>query len=158
MIEFNGYIDGLAERFYKNNSRKIVTKTFMGALILFAPIVIFCAIKMQLWALLIFYGAILLITPLICFIPPGKKYLKSMTPKRIFTEDEYIVCQGDKFEEYNLIEDSTKVIDYGSFYHILFRFGKASDAFICQKELLTKGTLEEFEALFEGKIERRQSK
>ena len=41
------------------------------------------------------------------------------------------------------------------FYFIKFPFGKYSDKFICQKSLLTQGTLEEFEALFEGKIERK---
>ena len=39
-----------------------------------------------------------------------------------------------------------------------FIFGKISDKFICQKDLLTKGSLEEFERIFEGKIKRCISK
>ena len=58
----------------------------------------------------------------------------------------------DKSEEFRLIADAAKVIDYGDFYYISFPFGKISNNFVCQKDLLTQGTLEEFEALFEGKI------
>jgi len=45
-----------------------------------------------------------------------------------------------------------KVYDYGEFYFISFYFGKISCYFICQKSLLTQGTIEDFEKLFDGKI------
>lgn len=46
-----------------------------------------------------------------------------------------------------------KVVDYGDFYHLIV-FGKLS-AYICQKDLITQGTIEDFEKLFEDKIVRK---
>ena len=76
-------------------------------------------------------------------------------PKRIFVDEEYIVCVAEKYEEYRLISDADKLIDYGDFYYISFPFGKKSNNFVCQKNLLVKGTPEEFEELFADKVERR---
>ena len=57
-----------------------------------------------------------------------------------------------------MIDSVDTVIDYGDWYHLLFNFEDRDTYFVCQKNLLTKGTLEEFEALFDGKIERRLAK
>ena len=54
--------------------------------------------------------------------------------------------------EYRNIEDVKCVRDFGEFYELVFPFGKISEKFICQKDLLSKGTLAEFEALFGDKI------
>ena len=81
--------------------------------------------------------------------------LCTLLPKKIYVEDEYIVCVGEAYEESKFIDDVAKVIDHGEFYELVFPFGNASDKFICQKGLLTKGTLEEFEQLFSGKITRK---
>ena len=48
-----------------------------------------------------------------------------------------------------------KVVDCGDWYFIVFKFLEFSNALACQKDLITKGTIEEFEALFEGKIVRK---
>lgn len=54
-----------------------------------------------------------------------------------------------------MIKDVKNVYDHGEFYDLVFPFGKISGKFICQKNLLTEGTLAEFEALFDGKIVRK---
>ena len=54
-----------------------------------------------------------------------------------------------------MISDVKKVVDHGEFYELSFVFGKVSDKFICQKSLLTKGTLEEFKAMFGDKVYRK---
>ena len=46
-----------------------------------------------------------------------------------------------------------KVIDYGECYFIIYT--DVAQAIVCQKDLIKEGTLEEFEALFAGKIKRR---
>ena len=74
------------------------------------------------------------------------------TTKRVFTDGEYIVAVCNACSDSRLISAATKVFDYGSFYYISFPMGQKSDKFVCQKNLLTQGTLEEFEVLFEGKI------
>ena len=48
------------------------------------------------------------------------------------------------------------IIDYGEWYYVKFNLGDRDPYFVCQKDLLKNGTIEEFEALFEGKIERKK--
>ena len=54
------------------------------------------------------------------------------------------------------IYEVKRVYDYGECYYIIYT--DMAQAIICQKDLLKQGTLEEFEALFEGKIKRRYRK
>ena len=66
-------------------------------------------------------------------------------------EDEVIYEHESVYNSY-AINEVEEVIEYEEYYHILFNnFNKN---YVCQKDLLTKGTIEEFEALFEGKITR----
>ena len=94
-------------------------------------------------------AAAVFLLPLAALIPQAEK---SMTPKKIVVDEESIACTTDKEIVTKWISDVKQVIDHGEFYELVFPFGKISTNFICQKNLLTKGTLEEFEALFEGKI------
>lgn len=45
-----------------------------------------------------------------------------------------------------------KVVAYGDSYYLTFRFPYRQVGLFCQKDLLTDGTIEEFESLFAGKI------
>jgi hypothetical protein len=81
-----------------------------------------------------------------------------MLPKRIYIKDDHIVCIADRYTDSKFISDVNKVIDHGEFYELCFPLGKVSEKFICQKDLLTKGSLREFESIFKKKIERKISK
>lgn len=48
-----------------------------------------------------------------------------------------------------------RVIDCGEWYYIIFKFGDIGNSWVCQKDLLIQGTIEDFEKLFEGKIIRK---
>ena len=67
---------------------------------------------------------------------------------------------GEKEDNYagKEVIDVKKVIDKGNFYIILFYFPHKDVNFICQKDLIVEGTIEEFEELFEGKIVRKIKK
>ena len=158
MIEFTGRATGEAEKFFVKSSREVgyFAMGFAFA-VLFIPMII-VVLNTHLWVILIGYVIMCALIFLGLFIPPTKKELNRLMPHRIFIEEEekeYIVCQNDIQEEYSLIADADKLIDYGEFYYVHFPMGRKTNMFICQKNLLTKGTLEEFEALFEGKIERK---
>lgn len=155
MIEFNGYITGSAEKYFFKRARNLVRNLMLASLLLLFPIVIAFSVNKKFWFLLQMYCIIFVTLPLVLYIPKSKKEKKAITPKKIFTEDEYIICITDKCEEIRHIGDAKKVQDFGEFYEIIFPFGKVSEKYICQKSLLVKGTLEEFEALFEGKIVRK---
>jgi len=73
-------------------------------------------------------------------------------------DDEKIIYNDGADSKEMPISEVVKVRDYGHAYYL--RFKKQPDAkwWICQKDLLTEGSIEEFEALFEGKIIRKNTK
>jgi len=157
MIEFDGSIDSYAEKYFWNYSRRIVAIIMLFPLLILFPIFLIISINTKKWNLLIAYVAFWLLVYLCLLIPKSKKEKAKWAYRKIFIDGEYIVCKclNENYEEFSLISDASELIDYGYFYHIKFPPQKASDKFICQKNLLVKGTLEEFEALFEGKIIRK---
>lgn len=152
MIEFNGYLSGAAEKHFYKKSAVLGQNILLISLLLFLPMVVRIGIMAQNWWLIVAYCFLFVAVPLLARIPKSKKDKLALTPKRIFTDDEYIVCIAETYTETRLIQDARFVRDYGQFYEIVFPFGKVSDKFICQKDLLSKGTLSEFEALFDGKV------
>lgn len=54
------------------------------------------------------------------------------------------------------IKKIKKVVDFGEYYYLYVCRWDASNGIICQKDLLMEGSLEEFEKLFEGKIQRKE--
>lgn len=153
MIEFTGYITGAAEKCFMRKSRKIGL-SFVAVAILFSLPATFYIGKVILRDNAFIYAMLggLCILLLLCFIPKGKKEHFALLPKRIYADKTHIVCVADRYTDSKLISDVTKVIDHGEYYELCFPFGKVSEKFICQKNLLTSGSLKEFEALFEGKV------
>ena len=153
MIEFTGYLTGAAEKAFIKRQRK-TSLTILGVMVpLSLPTTFFVSVYLLrdiriLYAIL----AVLLLWGVIAIIPKGKKEHMSYLPKRIYVEETHIVCITENDSTSKLISDVKKVIDYGEYYILYFPFGKSYDGFICQKNLLTKGSLEAFESLFEGKL------
>lgn len=153
MIEFNGRLSGAAEKRFWNKATVSIQNFMLGAsALVLAPIILFCA-RTRYWSFVWSFLSVFLLIPLMVRIPKRKKERIAMTPKKIYTEDDQIICIADKYAESRYIEDVKCVRDFGEFYELVFPFGKVSEKYICQKDLLTKGTLEEFEALFADKIE-----
>lgn len=155
MIEFDGYITGAAEKHFQKKAGDFAQKTLIVGMVVASPIIILFSQIMQSWLPIAAYGLFFACILLALRIPKSKKERTAVIPKMVYTEEEYIVCVADTYEEYRNMGDVKEVLDYGDFYELVFPFGKVSNNFICQKELLTKGTLEEFEDLFIGKIVRK---
>lgn len=83
-----------------------------------------------------------------------KKYNKDLLIKRVYVEGSHIFSVSSNGTHKFKIKSIKKVTDYGEFYFIGFSKFLAVEDIVCQKNLLKKGTLEEFEALFEDKIVR----
>ena len=150
MIEFDGYLTGVAKNhFFRRWShfvRTIIVISMAGVL---CPIVLFFVNRGD-WKSLTVIAVCFAVVFLCTFLQ--KKDQKLLT-KKIVISEETITCITDKQSESRLIFDVKTVRDYGEFYEILFPIGKVSFSFICQKSLLSKGSLEEFESLFHDKIE-----
>lgn len=152
MIEFKGYLTGASEKRFFTKSKIIGLKILIPSLLLLMPFAIHLLYTFQFPAIACI--ALVAIFPIAFLIPQPKKERLSLTPKHICINDTHIVCVADKYEEIRRIDDVKRVTDRGEYYEIDFRFGKISEKFICQKDLISKGTLREFEALFSKKLTR----
>lgn len=154
MIEFNGYLTGKSERFFFKKNISYLQIAIIFAFTMVLPFIILLVKTFEALSILYAYLAVFvcLMIAVRIFIP---KSGKSVIPKRIYIMDNKMVCIADNFTENRSVELVRKVYDYEEFYFISFRFGKISCYFICQKSLLTQGTIEDFEKLFDGKIVRK---
>ena len=152
MIEFNGRISGAAEDFFWKRSKSFVLILLSISMAVILPVMIFLSVMFKTALVVLGYlGCFVFFFVLLLLLKPGKKESAELVPERVFTDDEYIVSVCKNNEQFILISDVRKVTDYGEFY-VVFPSGKVSYNFICQKNLLTQGTLEEFEALFPEEI------
>lgn len=154
MIEFNGYLTGVSDKFFFKKAVAYARNACAFGLIMVLPLIIMLMKSFQTFSIFYGYCAVFAYAMIAARIhtPKGRK---AITPKRIYIVDDNMVCITDKFTENRSVELVKKVFDYGEFYFISFYFGKISGNFVCQKSLLTKGTLEEFENLFDDKIVRK---
>ena len=155
MIEFNGYITGAAKKHYDKTNRRMGRNIMLVALLLVMPIIMILAIMTRMWLILPGYAFIMVMGIVVIQLPKGKTEDKKVTTKRVYVKDGYITYETDITEQTKNINLVSRVYDYGEFYELKFPFGNMSTQYICQKDLLTRGTLEEFEALFEGKLEKK---
>ena len=158
MFEFNGKANENVVKYLRKKELKILMFSLAFAFAILTPIIVFVTVKYNLFRVLIAYfssWAIILFVAVPLQIHSAKKSTLDYLPNRIYSEDEYIVFVANKYEEYRNKEDIKEVLDFGEFYDLKFVYGKGYLYFICQKDLLSKGTLEDFEAFFDGEIVRK---
>ena len=150
MIEFKGDLTGAAQEYALKKSSKLTQRfLLLGAVFLLPGSYIFSVTFLHNFWIFIF-PALFLAMSIISRIT-YKKYTQRL-PICIYIDGSTIVINF-KFNSQTLdISNVKAVYDYGIFYEIIpeniFNFS----VFICQKDLLTDGTLEKFETLFDGKI------
>ena len=85
-----------------------------------------------------------------------ESFEKGMPSTVLIDVDEQTIetMGGEISYKCNKIQDIKKVLDFGDFYAIIFYGRNIDRRFICQKDFIVQGTIEEFEQLFEGKIVR----
>ena len=154
MIEFKGEPNGKCLK-YMLMSQKI-SQTFalaIGVVIVAIPVTII-GMKINPSVLPLFF--VPMVFALLCsfFLSPTKKEQKGFIPTRIFIDlnEGTIVHECPEMERFHMIESVKVVLDFGEWYHIKFYYADRDPYFVLQKNLLTEGTIEEFEKLFKGKI------
>ena len=153
MIEFSGPLTGTARSAFIRKQKQV------GAIILF-PVFLFTLLNIFLIGKVVLHDdafiyamlIALFVSAVILFIPKGKNEFSSTLPKKVYADSRRIVCISEQRSETKLISDVRKVVDHGEYYEVFFTFGKGSNCFICQKNLLTKGSLTKFESLLNNKI------
>ena len=137
MIEFTGYLTANALKYYQRRSIRL-TRMFLALLFSMCVSGLFYA---NFWfgkqiSAITAISAIVIFAVCIIFLPyPIFKWQKNNSlAKQIYIKDGMIFYVTDK----------------GT-------VTQALEGVICQKDLLTNGTIEQFEELFDGKIVRKQS-
>ena len=152
MIEFSGYLTGKARQHFIKKSKQLGQRIIaIGCAFMFLPVLSFSIAAKSIVIAGLYLGIVLLFL-FLTFIPYSDKKIKSILPNRIFLQEDCIVCIANSYTESKFIDDVKVVYDHGDFYELCFPFGKISEKFICQKDLLICGTLAEFEALFDESI------
>ena len=145
MIEFKGELTGQCKEYVLKTERKNSLIGGAAVAVVFSTFTIILAL---------FYDLrYLAAVPLLCLfaipfaIPPSKKSYGNILPTQVIIDvEEGLTSKGENFSLDNDLENVTKVIDFGEGYHICF--SNRNNRFVCQKSLITQGTLEEFEELF----------
>ncbi len=92
------------------------------------------------------------------FVKPGEKDKGDIAPIKVEIDDEHVIKETTKNYNTYRVDEVKRVEDYGDFYRIIFYFPHCDRFCICQKDLITQGTIEEFEEMFAGYIVKKQLK
>ena len=153
MIEFYGDISNDCKRYIiKTGQRITFTVCLIIALIISIPVIILSINKSLVYSIILL--ALLIYVSCSLSIPKGKN-LGYVIPQRIIIGTEEIISEGKLFYRKKFLTSVKKVVDFGGWYHIYFKFPYMAVNFVCQKDLIVKGTIEEFEEMFSNKIIRK---
>lgn len=150
MIEFRGEISENCRRYIvKKESKNARIGMAIVAGVFCVPIVIL-AITWH-W-IIVMAIPVLILSVILAGIPPKKNNYSLIIPERIVIDNDVIVSESKKFRYDRMIYHVKKIVDMGDWYHIFFYYRYRSPRFICEKDLITQGTIDEFEKIFQGKI------
>lgn len=160
MIEFNGPIteENQLNRMKKVNKKEIQIFIFGLIFIWIVAIVIGLPLKIlqDLWGELILCSVILLVVTFLSAKTPKKIVLRfRLSPHIVITKEDLSLelwKNGGKVWRTRKLSRVKKVLDCGEVYYIIFKFGDITNSWICQKNNIISGTIEEFESLFQSKI------
>ena len=152
MIEFNGQISGKCKDFMINRQIRNQTIALSISCLLFAPIVILMSILVDKLFLMFFVPLFLLIA--LSFIKPGEKVQKTFLPIRVYVdfEEKIVVRVTENGKIVRLLSSVKRIEDYGDWYYFVFNYEGRDPYFVCQKNLLSVGTISDFEKAFADKI------
>ena len=151
MIEFSGQISGQTLNYILNQERKrgLIAACIVSVLAAIA-IVVVAVIYDTVYLIGLAFPVIFVVISVIA--KPGKSTYHLILPQRVYIEGDMLVSENAEFSFSRKLDQVETVIDFGEGYHIIFYSAYRCPKFICQKSLLTKGTIEEFEKLFSDKI------
>ena len=153
MIEFKGEISGTAKKFFIDKLIKKIQFFFGFASLCMIPFFLLFAYRVgALWVVFTLYPLLVFI---FCSITKVffKKHNKKNLIQSVCIDGGYIASRSidEKFKF--KLSSVKKVVNCGEFYFVIFTKFLPIPDMVCQKNLLSIGTLEEFEILFKDKLE-----
>lgn len=159
MIVFDGCLTGKSQKYFINKLLNNFSKVVVILLLFTLPIWVFLSIKTNTYIYVIpAISILILLSPLIFRLCVSKKEQQRNTPKKIIINEGVVTSVSDKTIVSKNITQVKEVYDYGSFYYLVLPKIYIDAVFVCQKDLLSNGTLDEFELLFKDKIVRQSDK
>lgn len=159
VIEFFGTLSEQCQKETSRRNRKRTAIEYTVVTVLFGivPTVVCGILKdeeyfFKFFGLTILCAIMTVIFWLITFIRKPSQGVSTDILVRI--ENSYITRSNFTGVQKLTLNKVKKVIDAGNWYYVVFKWGNIGNAFVCQKDLLREGTIEQFETLFEGKIKR----
>ena len=145
--------------------RRVATRAALSFLAVMLPLMLIVSLIMVWewgweesdWIVALIIAISLLFSLLVFALSCTKKEQKELFPTRavFYADRDHTVifeCPKRRLELYR--EEIRRVVDMGDYYYIDIP-SQSGRGMVCQKSLMTIGTEETFEKLFEGKIERK---
>jgi len=156
MIEFRGKISEDCWRYLEKIGIRVVRIAGLLPAIVLLTIGI-VAIIMWSW-----FFVVIALASIVFFIVAifPKKCNVVDAPTRVTIKKNIIERDGVGAKNYasRELDAVKKVIDFGDWYYISFYFPRKDMSFVCQKDLIVEGTIEEFEQLFASRLVRAKNK
>ena len=152
MMEFKGYITGETEKRFWKRARNLGIRICLIAGAITLPIFCVLANEMQSLLPIVVYIVSISVSLLCVSLPKSEKQRRAFNPKRLRIDRGEIICLTDQEEEIRRIDEVKCVHEYEEFFEIEFFKNNAGGKFLCQKDLLTQGSLSAFRELFAKKI------
>lgn len=154
MFEFSGEFSEESKQYILKDSAQSACLITSIVSIFFGAIIIIIAVITGITILLLALVALLAVVVTATISPYIYRVqtIQNMQPNRVcIGENGFIEADWETRSMGKSISDIKKIIDVEGCYHIVFYFPKESDLII-QKNLITKGTLEDFEEMFKEKL------
>lgn len=161
LVEFKGEVS-------PENRRWMVRRVAMRFLAVMLPLVLIVSLiaiwewgwEECDWMVALFFGLSFFFALVIFALAFTKKEQKELFPTRavFYADRDHTVlfeCPKRRLELYR--EEILKVVDMGAYYYLDIP-SQSGRGMVCQKDLMTRGTAETFEKLFEGKLVREERK
>lgn len=157
MIEFFGMISDECEKIIaKKKDRVGIVCLLVASIFSVICTIISYFVDFEFFKLVLPCSIILIIVTIIVPLSRTKNRQKQIskfkTEIRITIDGEDIINTTIYGQVRKSLKQVKKVIDAGEWYYVVFKGGNIANSWICQKNLLIKGTLKEFEEKFEHKI------
>ena len=155
MIEFKGKLSKKCKRYIQIQESKIHVKIFTLTFIVLSPFLGFLFnILDPLPAILIYIACYAVSVAMSFLFPLFTDYDKSLPNQITICVEEDVIKSISQQQTFEMqISNIDKIIDMGDWYLIHFDSGpNRPPRFVCQKDLITSGSLDNFEELFKEKI------
>ena len=149
MIEFNGNLTGKAKKHY---IKRLMNSGSLCMIFMFSLTVPFWLLFGheigRIFETVVLLLVTILLMPLLLRLFITKKEKDRMNLKKVTISSEFVKAYSENIKTKNKISKIKKIIDYGEYYDIVFPGFYFTSMYVCQKDLISKGSIKDFEKMW----------